>query len=150
MNGHAILPLRSTLFLTAFVLLLAGVTAFSQTTDPNVLTGTWTGRLSSHNYESFPVTLVITKVGTGTLHGAIDHISRCLKDAMLLFTMNGSNVVFAGTDAEGDTVTLNGAVDSAGTTFSLNYIVNSSAIARCETDQGEGTLDKQYCLQSYS
>ena len=142
MTGDVIPPLRSIFFVAAFVFLIAGAPAFSQATDPNALTGTWTGRLSSHNYESFPVTLVVTKTGTGTLHGAVNQISRCLKDATLVFSANGSNVVLAGTDSEGDTVTLRGAVDDAGTTLMLNYIVNGSASARCETDQGEGTLDK--------
>ena len=122
---------------------LATLPLLAQSPDPSTLTGTWVGRLSSRNFESFPVTLIVSRTGKGRLRGAVNLISRCLKEATLQLTMDGQNVVFAGSDPDGDTVTLKGTLDSAGTALTLNYIVNGSASARCETDQGEGTLDKQ-------
>jgi hypothetical protein len=130
-------------WLIILILCITDLPASAQSVGSSALTGTWTGRLSSRSFESFPVTLIINNTGTGKLRGAVNLISRCLKDATLEITMNGSNVVLAGSDPEGDTVTLNGTIDSAGTVLTLKYIVNGSMSAKCETDEGEGTLDKR-------
>ena len=143
MTDHPIRAIRNMWWLIILILGITDLTASAQSVGSSALTGTWTGRLSSRNFESFPVTLIINKTGTGKLRGAVNLISRCLKDATLEITMNGSNVVLAGSDPEGDTVTLNGTIDSAGTVLTLKYIVNGSMSAKCETDEGEGTLDKQ-------
>ena len=58
-------------------------------------------------------------------------------------TVNGSNVVLAGSDKKGDTVTFEGTVDNTGTVLKLNYIINGSASARCEIDDGTGTMGKR-------
>src|SRR5215831_20087241 len=112
-------------------------------TSPPPLAGTWHGRFSSHNFASFPVTLVINK-GVGVkLAGAVNLGSPCLRSANLQITVNGSNVVLAGSNATGDSITFNGTLDSAGTQLDMKYILNASASGKCETDDGAGTLDKQ-------
>src|SRR5262249_42092913 len=74
-------------------------------TNPPPLAGTWHGRFSSRNFASFPVTLVINK-GVGVkLTGAVNLGSPCLKGANLQLTVNGLNVVLAGSDAKGDSIT---------------------------------------------
>jgi hypothetical protein len=106
------------------------------------LAGTWQGRFSSRNFASFPVTLVINQ-GVGVkLTGAVNLGSPCLRSANLQVTVSGLNVVLAGSDAKGDSVTFRGTVDSAGTQLTMTYILNASATGKCETDDGAGTLDK--------
>ena len=118
----------------------AGVAA---PTNPPPLVGTWHGRFSSRNFASFPVTLVINK-GVGVkLAGAVNLGSPCLRSANLQITVNGSNVVLAGSNSTGDSITFNGTLDSAGTQLDMKYILNASASGKCETDDGAGTLDKQ-------
>ena len=107
------------------------------------LVGTWQGRFSSHNFASFPVTLVINQ-GVGVkLAGAVNLGSPCLKNANLQVDVNGSNVVLAGSNANGDSITFKGTIDSAGTQLDMSYVLNASASGKCETDNGVGTLDKQ-------
>jgi hypothetical protein len=53
-----------------------------------------------------------------------------------------SNVVLAGSDEEGDSVTFRGTADQSGTVLTMNYIVNASASGRCEMDRGRGTMGK--------
>src|SRR5262245_40018831 len=72
------------------------------------LVGTWHGTFSSHNFASFPVALVINQ-GVGVkLTGAVNLGSPCLRNANLQVTVNGSNVVLAGSSARGDSITFNG------------------------------------------
>ena len=52
-------------------------------------------------------------------------------------------MVLAGSDPEGDSMTLRGTVDASGTLLNVRYIVNGSASGKCETDQGSGTLGKR-------
>jgi hypothetical protein len=110
--------------------------------NPPPLAGTWQGRFSSRNFASFPVTLVINQ-GVGVkLTGAVNLASPCLRSANLQITVSGSNVVLAGRDAAGDTITFRGTLDSVGTQLAMTYILNASATGKCETDDGAGTLDK--------
>jgi hypothetical protein len=66
-----------------------------------------------------------------------------LKDGSLQVTVNGSNIVLAGGDNEGNHITFRGTIDQTGTLLNLNYILNSSASARCESDDGAGTMGKR-------
>lgn len=117
----------------------AGATAG---TNPPPLAGTWEGRFSSRNSASFPVTLVINQ-GVGVrLTGAVNLGSPCLRSANLQVNVNGVNVVLAGSDVNGDSITFKGTVDSAGTQLTMTYVLNASASGKCETDDGAGTLDK--------
>ena len=117
--------------------------AASAGTNMLPLVGTWQGTFSSHNFASFPVTLVINQ-GVGVkLTGAVNLGSPCLRNANLQVTVNGSSVVLAGSSAGGDSITFNGTLDSAGTQLDMKYILNASASGKCETDDGAGTLDKQ-------
>jgi len=111
-------------------------------TNPPPLAGTWQGRFSSRNFASFPVTLVINQ-GVGVkLTGAVNLGSPCVRSAKLQVTVSGLNVVLAGSDVNGDSITFQGTVDSAGTQLTMTYVLNASASGKCETDDGAGTLDK--------
>ena len=57
--------------------------------------------------------------------------------------MNGSNVVLAGSDADGDNITFGGTLDNPSALLTLNYVLNGSASRRCETDNGTGTMWKR-------
>jgi len=106
------------------------------------LVGTWQGRFSSRNFASFPVTLIINQ-GVGVkLAGAVNLGSPCLRSANLQVSVSGPDVVLAGSDANGDSISFKGTVDSAGTQLTMTYVLNASASGKCETDDGTGTLDK--------
>jgi hypothetical protein len=110
--------------------------------NPPSLVGTWQGSFSSRNFASFPVTLVVNQ-GVGVkLAGAVNLGSPCLKSANLQVTVSGPDVVLAGSNANGDSITFKGTLDSAGTQLSMTYILNASASGKCETDDGAGSLDK--------
>jgi hypothetical protein len=66
-----------------------------------------------------------------------------LRDVDLHVIVNGSNVVLAGTDEVGNTVTLESTIDTTGRVLTLNYVTNGSASGKCETDDGAAHLDKQ-------
>ena len=111
-------------------------------TNPPPLAGTWQGRFSSRNFASFPVTLIINQ-GVGVkLAGAVNLGSPCLRSANLQVSVSGPDVVLAGSDVNGDSITFQGTVDSAGTQLTMTYVLNASASGKCETDDGAGTLDK--------
>lgn len=129
---------RLSILITLFLAVLS-----SSETTPASLTGTWEGRFSSRNFASFPVTLVINQGVGGKLAGAVNLISPCLRNATLEITVQGSNVVLAGGDPQGDTITFEGSLDDQGTQLTMSYILNGSASGRCETDDGSGTLDKR-------
>jgi len=107
--------------------------------------GTWSGTFfSKHaNVASFTMTVVIDQDERGTLVGSSSLNSDCLKDVQLKVTVTGSKVVLAGSDEEGDNITVRGTVDSSGTLLNSTYILNGSATGRCETDNGSGNLVKQ-------
>jgi len=72
------------------------------------------------------------------------HIPDSIPTPLYISTVvNGSAVVLAGSDADGDNITFRGTLDSTGTLLSLNYVLNGSAGRRCETDNGSGTLGKR-------
>src|SRR5687768_4396913 len=76
-----------------------------------VFDGVWHGTLSSRNYSAVPVTLIINQ-GVGVkLAGAVTLSSPCLRNADLALTTEGSNLVLAGEDSEGATITFRGSVD---------------------------------------
>jgi hypothetical protein len=107
--------------------------------------GTWSGTsFSRHsNTAPFTMTLVISADSDAHLIGTASLNSDCLKNAKLVVTVTGSNVVLAGSDEEGDNMTVRGIVDSTGTLLKASYILNGSASGRCETDDGTANLGKR-------
>ena len=109
------------------------------------LTGTWSGTfISSYSDISpFTITVKINKHSSGHLVGDASLVSDCLDSHHLDVTVNGSNVLLAGNDEKGDTVSFRGTVDVTGTVLKLNYIINGSPSGRCEIDKGTGTMGKR-------
>jgi hypothetical protein len=109
------------------------------------VTGTWSGTFfSKHsNVAPFTMTVVINPDSRGHLIGSSALNSDCLKGAQLEITVTGSKVVLAGSDEEGDNITMRGTVDKTGTLLKASYILNGSATGRCETDDGTGNLAKR-------
>jgi len=107
--------------------------------------GTWSGTFfSKHsNVAPFTLTVVINPDSRGHLIGTSSLNSDCLKGVQLEVTVTGSQVVLAGSDEEGDSMTVRGTVDKTGTILKANYILNGSASGRCETDDGTGNLAKR-------
>jgi hypothetical protein len=107
--------------------------------------GTWSGTFfSKHsNVAPFTMTVVINPDSRGHLIGSSTLNSECLKGAQLEVTVTGSNIVLAGSDEEGDSMTVRGTVDKTGTLLKASYILNGSATGRCETDDGAGSLAKR-------
>lgn len=119
-------------------------TAGSQQTGIDV-TGTWAGTFySKHsNVPPFTMTVVINTDSRGHLVASSTLNSDCLAGAHLQVTVTGSNVVLAGSDQQGDNITLRGAIDNTGTLLKATYILNGSASGKCETDDGTGSLAKR-------
>jgi hypothetical protein len=107
--------------------------------------GTWSGTFfSKHsNVAPFTMTVVINPDSHGHLIGSSSLNSDCLKGARLEVTVTGSKIVLAGSDEEGDNITVRGTVDDTGTMLNASYILNGSATGRCETDDGKGNLAKR-------
>ena len=107
--------------------------------------GTWSGTFfSKHsNVAPFTMTVVINPDSRGRLIGSSTLDSDCLKGAQLEVTVTGSKVVLAGSDDEGDNITVRGTVDKTGTLLKAFYILNGSATGRCETDGGTGSLARR-------
>jgi len=112
------------------------------TTD---VTGTWSGTFQSRqpNFTPFTITVVINTDADGNLIGASSVSSDCLKDGSLHVQVNGASIVLAGGDSEGNHITFRGTIDKTGTLLNLNYVLNGSASARCESDDGTGTMGKR-------
>jgi hypothetical protein len=107
----------------------------------NALVGTWSGRVSSTSFASFAITI---KINPDLKAHVVGEASPCFGEANLVVTTKGSNyVTLAGSSKAGESITFKGTIDSSGKQLDLTYIANGSASARCETDQGAGTLDKQ-------
>jgi hypothetical protein len=107
--------------------------------------GTWSGTFISRHSDTSPFTITV-KINSdlkGHLIGDSSLNSDCLKEARLQVTVNGSEIVLAGGDKEGDNITFRGSIDNTGTLLTLSYIINASASARCETDDGTGTMGKR-------
>ena len=107
--------------------------------------GTWSGTFySKHsNVASFTMTISISPDEHGHLMGSSSLNSDCLKDVQLQVTVTGSKVVLAGSNKEGDNITVRGTVDRSGTLLKSTYILNGSATGKCETDDGTGDLAKR-------
>lgn len=122
---------------------LLSVNGPQQTTTD--VTGTWSGTFySKHsNIAPFTITVVISADSTGHLAGTSTLNSECLKGARLHVTLAGSKVVLAGSDPEGDNITVRGTLDSTSTQMTTTYILNGSATGKCETDDGNGNLGKR-------
>jgi hypothetical protein len=112
---------------------------------PVDISGTWSGTFFSNqpNVPSFSMTVVITPNGKTHFTGDSSLNSHCLKGAKLQITVAGTQVVLAGSDSEGDNLTLRGTLDPTATMLQSSYILNASASGRCETDDGKGSLAKQ-------
>src|SRR5712692_1759683 len=100
--------------------------------------GTWSGTFFSKdsNVAAFTMTVVINPDSGGHLIGSSSLNSDCLKGAQLDVTVTGSKVVLAGSDEEGNNITVRGTVDKTGTLLKSTYIVDGSATGRCETETG--------------
>jgi hypothetical protein len=109
------------------------------------LKGTWSGTFTSNSSDisPFTITVLIGPNSKGRLVGDASVVSQCIKSHHLQVTVNGSNIVLAGSDAEGDNITFKGTLDSTGTLLTLTYVLNGSAGRRCETDNGSGTMGKR-------
>jgi hypothetical protein len=107
--------------------------------------GTWSGTFFSKHSDTAPftMTVVITPNGEGHLVGSSSLNSDCLKGAQLNVTWDSSVLVLAGSDEEGDSITVRGTLDSSGTLLKTTYILNGSPSGRCETDDGSGSLAKR-------
>jgi hypothetical protein len=133
-------------------LLLAGSGAYAQTRDSSGseqrtvdVKGIWSGTLYSRhsNVVPFTITVEISPDGSGHLIGKSSLSSECLKGAKLQISVVGSKVVLAGSDDEGDNITVQGTVDASGALLRSSYILNGSATGKCETDDGTGNLAKR-------
>ena len=109
------------------------------------LKGTWSGSFFSRhsNVSGFTMTVVINANSSGHLVGNSSLNSDCLKGAKLQVTLNLPKVVLAGSDEEGDSLTVHGTLDSSGSIMQASYILNGSPSGRCETDDGTGNLSKR-------
>jgi hypothetical protein len=107
--------------------------------------GTWSGTFFSRrsNVAPFTMTVVINPDSQGHLIGSSTLNSECLKGAQLEVTVTGPKIVLAGSDDEGDNITVRGTVDKTGTLLKASYILNGSATGRCETDGGTGSLTRR-------
>jgi hypothetical protein len=74
--------------------------------------GTWSGTFFSRhsNVAPFTMTVVISPDSRGHLIGSSTLNSDCLKGVQLEVTVTGSKVVLAGSDEEGDTITVRGSL----------------------------------------
>ena len=107
--------------------------------------GIWSGTLFSNHSDggSFTITVVVTRNNEGHLIGNSSLSSDCLRGAKLQVSIDGPNIVLAGSDEEGDNLTLGGKLDSTGNILQASYILNASATGKCETDDGKGQLARR-------
>ena len=107
--------------------------------------GTWSGMFQSARSQTSPftMTIVIAPESNGQLMGKASLASDCFGDGDLHVIVTGETVVFAGHDAEGNNITLRGGLDDSRTILKMHYVVNGSASARCESDEGDGSLGKR-------
>lgn len=111
------------------------------------ITGTWSGSFQRDHANAavvpFTMTVVISSGANGHLMGDASLVTHCLKSHRLHVTVKGSDVVLAGTDADGDNATFRGTLDKTGTLLTLKYMINGSASGRCEIENGTGNLSKR-------
>lgn len=129
---------------SALLLLSAFVFAGDNSAQPD-FRGTWSGTLfSKHsNVAPFTMTIVIGPNAQGHLVGDSTLSCDCLNGAHLQATVTASQIVLAGSDPEGDNITVRGVMDKSGTLLAVTYILNGSATGKCETDDGAGNLGKR-------
>jgi len=114
--------------------------------SPNVQ-GTWSGTFRpKHPPQGAPFTILL--VITPDMHARIiktSGVTSCLArgDVDLHVVVKGSDVVVAGTDQAGNTLTFHGTIDSTGKVLTFNYVTNGSASGKCESDVGTANLKKQ-------
>ena len=134
------------------ILFVTAATAEAQTAPPNGsnqaaadVRGIWSGTLySKHaNAAPFTITMEINAGGRGYLIGTSSLRSDCLHGTKLQVTVTSTKVVLAGSDEEGDNITVRGTLDATGTRMKSTYILNGSASGRCESDDGVGDLAKR-------
>jgi hypothetical protein len=126
------------------VLMVAVTQALLSQTAADVR-GRWSGSFHSNHSDvaPFTITVVITPNSKGHLVGNSELNSKCLKGADLQVTVTGAEVVLAGSDKQGNNMTLRGTLDNTGTLLKSTYILNGSATGGCETDDGTGTLTRR-------
>jgi hypothetical protein len=137
-----IILFRALLLSLLFLMAIMRATPSYAATD---LKGRWSGTFHSNHSDvsPFTITVVINSDSRGRIVGSSDLTSHCLKSAQLAITVTGSTVVLAGSDKGGNTMTLQGSLDSTGTLLKSTYLLNGSPTGGCETDDGTGTLTKQ-------
>jgi hypothetical protein len=125
----------------------ASATSGSPPQSTTDITGTWSGSFQSSHATaavgSFTMTVVISSDPNGHLVGDASLVAHCLKSHRLHVTVNGSDVVLAGTDVDGSNATFRGTLDKTGTLLTLKYMINGSASGRCEIEDGTGNLSKR-------
>jgi len=120
-------------------------TSSSQQPPAMDVKGTWSGTFFSKHSDvpPFTLTVVINPESEANFVGESTLNSNCLKGAKLQVKVTGSTVVLAGSDPDGDNITIRGTIDSTGTLLKSTYVLNGSASGRCETDDGTGSLGKR-------
>jgi hypothetical protein len=134
---------RRILFLAPvlFAVILLPPTIFGSSATPKALVGKWAGRVSSVSTASFAVTI---EIGPDSKAHIVGEGSPCFTEADLVVTTSGpESVTLAGSSKAHENVTFKGTLDGAEKQLDVTYIVNGSGSARCETDRGSGTLEKQ-------
>jgi hypothetical protein len=109
------------------------------------ITGVWSGTVFSNhsNAAPFTITVVITRGSDAHLTGNSTLSSDCLRGAKLQALITGTSVVLAGSDEEGDNLTIRGTLNASDDIMKASYTLNGSATGRCETDDGKGQLAKR-------
>jgi hypothetical protein len=122
----------------------AQVTSVQQQVLSN-LPGTWSGTFfpKHSNVSPFNMTVGISKNAQGHLMGTATLNSRCLHQAQMEISVNGPTVVLAGSDEEGDSLTIRGGLDPTNSLLQVSYVLNGSASGRCESETGTGNLGKR-------
>jgi hypothetical protein len=110
-----------------------------------VLYGRWVGELGSKGSTPSALMTAISPDETGGMTAKATISSGCLAGASidLEVTVDGETVSMAGSDPDGNSLTLQGTVDKTGAILTTRYSINGSATGRCEVDTGTGTLVKQ-------
>ena len=116
-------------------------TMLGSAATPKALVGKWAGRVSSASSASFVVTI---EIGADSKAHIVGEGSPCFAEADLVLTTTGpESVTLAGSSKSHENVTFKGTLDGNEKQIEVTYIVNGSGSARCETDRGAGTLEKQ-------
>src|SRR5690242_3870764 len=105
----------------SFVFCLASVIGRASLQEGAATQGTWSGTTWSGAFQSqhpevspFTMTVVIASDADGNLVGAASSAADCFSDTNLHLTVKGSNVVLAGSDPRGNSITFRGTLDNSG------------------------------------